>query len=167
MPRRSAVVPAVAAFLLVVGSVACTGGPDAPTPSPSQPGTAFTLAVEPTTFVGRAIPGARVVLLVTVGGAATDGPAAITAVAAGATVEVDPPQLSPGTVGEVTVIPGTVSEEVPLTVMCAYDADHPTGGDARYEHLSFEEQRQMAQSELARRGAPEYDVSAYAAMTGG
>ncbi|HSO69822.1 MAG TPA: HEAT repeat domain-containing protein [Arachnia sp.] len=50
---------------------------------------------------------------------------------------------------------------------CAYDADHPTGGDARYEHLSFEEQRQMAQSELARRGAPEYDVSAYAAMTGG
>lgn len=50
---------------------------------------------------------------------------------------------------------------------CAYDADHPTGGDARYDHLSFEEQRRMAQRELARRGAPGYDVSAYAALTGG
>lgn len=52
----------------------------------------------------------------TVTGAAADGPAVITAAAAGATVEVQPPQVSSGTVGEVTVVPGDVSEGVPLRV---------------------------------------------------
>lgn len=55
----------------------------------------------------------------------------------------------------------------PRTWECAYDADHPSGGDARYKRLSFEGQRQMAQRQLARRGNPAHDVSAYAALTSG
>ena len=42
-----------------------------------------------------------------------------------------------------------------------YDVDHPSGGDARGEVLSFEAQREMARRELARRGNPGYDLSAY------
>lgn len=66
------------------------------------------------------------------------------------------------------LLTGLPDVDVPSrTWECAYDADHPTGGDATSEHLSFDAQRQMAQRELARRGAPGYDVSAYAALTSG
>ncbi|MBN2840124.1 MAG: HEAT repeat domain-containing protein [Coriobacteriia bacterium] len=47
-----------------------------------------------------------------------------------------------------------------------YDADHLSGGDARGEQLSFEVRREMARRELARRGNPEYDLSAYASDEG-
>lgn len=43
-----------------------------------------------------------------------------------------------------------------------YDAGHPSGANARGEQLSFEVRREMARGELARRGNPGYDLSAYA-----
>jgi hypothetical protein len=61
--------------------------------------------VLPATSVGRTIPGARVVFLVTVSGGAADGPAKITAQAPNATTTIEPAQLLPGVVGEVTVVP--------------------------------------------------------------
>lgn len=108
-----------ASLILALVTTAC--GPGAPTSSPASgvsptpaatstaappaSASAFTLQVVPATSIGRTIPDARVVFLVTVSGAAADGPVEITAQAANATTTVEPAQLLPGVVGEVTVVP--------------------------------------------------------------
>ncbi len=72
-------------------------------PSPSPGSSAFNLIVVPTTFTGLIHSGANVVLLVTVDGQPSDGPVAIAASVEGAQAKVEPAQLVPGAVAEVTV----------------------------------------------------------------
>ena len=91
-----------------------TDGSDQPTASAA--GTEFTLDVAPATVAGRAIPGIPVVLLVTASGDPSDGDVTITAEAPGATVTVEPAELPPGMVGEVTVVPDAVSADETINV---------------------------------------------------
>lgn len=123
--------------ILVVG---CMGGPSSPpaaspsaSPSASQAGP-FTFTVEPTMPVGRTIGGQRVVFLVVVDGAASDGPVDVTAKAPGATVSIEPRPLVPGTVGEVTVTPGAVTSDGPLDVTIVATR----GSTERIEHRTLD-----------------------------
>jgi hypothetical protein len=68
-------------------------------------------------LVGRAVPGQRVVLLVTVSGTDSGGEVTITAEAPGASVSVAPEAQSAGTVGEVTVVPEPVTAERAVEVV--------------------------------------------------
>jgi hypothetical protein len=96
----------VAASMAACGPGAPTASPSSgPSPTPAASGAAFTLQVVPAASIGRTIPGARVVFLVTVTGAAADGPAQITVQAPNTHSTVEPAQLLPGVVGEVTVVP--------------------------------------------------------------
>jgi len=118
---RRLAVPGLALILLSACTTAPspTAAPPSVNPSPSsQPsaGVDFTLSVLPELFVGKAIGGQRVLLLVTVSGAPADGPVDVSASAAGAVAMVAPARLSPGTVGEVTVIPAPVTAEQELVV---------------------------------------------------
>lgn len=106
---------------LILAAFVAGCGPGAPTSSPSSvasrapvatstaapPASAgtYTLQVVPATSIGRTIPEARVVFLVTVSGAAADGPVEITADAPNTRITVEPAQLVPGVVGEVTFVP--------------------------------------------------------------
>jgi hypothetical protein len=104
-PRGLLVVPII--VFLTVALAGCRadagGNPTPPPPSPSPANAAFNLIVVPTQFTGLIHAGAKVVLLVSVDGKASDGPVAITASVAGAKVAVEPAQLVPGAVTEVTV----------------------------------------------------------------
>jgi hypothetical protein len=110
----------LAASLVILLSVVLTGcgpgasaGPSAspspttppPSPSPGSSGTAFNLTVLPASFAGKIFSGSKVVLLVSVDGSPSDGPVTISGSIAGGTVTIEPEQLLPGTVGEITVIP--------------------------------------------------------------
>jgi hypothetical protein len=104
----------------LVGSalaVGCAGG-SSPSPStqPSASAAAFELQVLPVQSVGKVIGGGRSVFLVTVSGSSGDPPVEISAAASGATVDVEPAQLAPGVVGEVTVVAEAVTAEVELQV---------------------------------------------------
>jgi hypothetical protein len=121
MFRRISPRVSLAWALLLAGMVVagCGSGPpasDTGQPTASAAGIDFTLDVLPHTVAGRAIPGAPVVLLVTASGDPSEGNVALTAEAHGATVTVEPADLPPGTVGEVTVVPDAVSAEVTLDV---------------------------------------------------
>lgn len=89
-------------------------GPAPTTTGPS--GSAFSLTVLPERFVGKSIGDQRVILLVTASGTASDGPVAIRATAGGERVEVEPAELEPGKVGEVTVVPAAITGEHDLIV---------------------------------------------------
>lgn len=92
-------------------------------PSPHQ----FRLDVLPASFVGQAIGGQHVVFLVSVTGSPADGPVRLTATAgAAAAVSIQPQSLTPGVVGEVTVVPNPVadgSEPVSLDVAITASRD--------------------------------------------
>lgn len=115
---RSAIAVAVLTSLLV----GCAASPTLSPAAPSQASTAsetpasFELDVIPARSIGRTIGGQRVVYLVTVSGAPSDGPVDLTAVADGASVSIEPQPLMPGVVGEVTVVPVGVGADVELPV---------------------------------------------------
>ena len=123
MGRRFSILFAAA---LVLASCAGGGRGGSSEPSPSAPGSPtaapsgsavdFTLEVLPAEFVGMTVGGQRVVFLVSVSGTAADGPVEITAEAAGATITIEPQPLTPGVVGEVSVVPAAVAAESELTV---------------------------------------------------
>jgi hypothetical protein len=94
------------------------GGASSPGPStePSGSAGAFELQVLPVQSVGMTIGGQRSVFLVTVSGSPTDPPVDVSAVATGATIDVEPTQLAPGVVGEVTVVPSAVTADADLPV---------------------------------------------------
>jgi hypothetical protein len=102
-------------FMAVVLAAGCTTAAS-PSPSSAAPGGPFELTVAPELSVGRSIGGQRVAFLVDVSGTLTDAPVTIRGEADGATVEVEPQALVPGTIGEVTVIPAAVEAEAPLQV---------------------------------------------------
>lgn len=119
MARPTSFVSVLAALLLGAPLAGCGAGPaptttpaatatqapaTSPSTAPSKAASAFTLTVVPATSVGRTIPGAKVVFLVTVSGTASDGPVEITAQAPNATTTIEPAQLVPGVVGEVTLV---------------------------------------------------------------
>jgi hypothetical protein len=66
--------------------------------------------------VGRTIGGQRVVYLVMISGPRSEGPVALSAVAGGASVTIEPQPLLPGVVGEITVAPEAVTEDVDLEI---------------------------------------------------
>lgn len=116
--RRPILTLALASVLAL--ATACGGSsPSASqaTPSPSAPSPAFELAVLPELFVGRSVAGTRVILLVTVSGSATDGPVDLTATGTGAAITVEPARLTPGVVGEVTVVPDPVADLANLDIV--------------------------------------------------
>lgn len=78
-------------------------GPTPAPPSPSPAATGFKLTVVPTAFTGLIHSGAKAILLVSVDGTPGDGPVTLAASAAGAQASVEPAQLLPGAVAEVTV----------------------------------------------------------------
>lgn len=91
--------------------------PASPSLGPSAAPGAFTFEVVPAVLPGRTIGGQPTVFLVTVSGSAADGWVALSAAAAGASISIAPPErLSPGVVGEVTVVPGVVDRDVDLEV---------------------------------------------------
>lgn len=103
----------LAGVVLVTG---CGAGPGPSEPAASAAPVAFDLDVVPVMSWGRAIPDEPVVFLVTVSGAADDGPVSLSVEAAGAAVSAEPGELQPGVVGEVTVVPAEVDEERELSV---------------------------------------------------
>jgi hypothetical protein len=118
-----AMIPTLLASTLVLASCGSGGGGSASpsaapsvTPSASDASSDFTLEVLPAQFVGMIIGSQKAVFLVRVSGTDADGAAEITASAAGATISVDPQMLTPGVVGEVTVIPAAVTAESQLPV---------------------------------------------------
>ncbi len=82
---------------------------------------AFDLSVYPTELKGDAVAGQMVVLLVTVSNGS--GAVKVAAIAPGAAVAVQPGLLSPGQVGEVSVIPGidSVGSNVTVTITAEKD----------------------------------------------
>jgi hypothetical protein len=108
------------AFLLaiVVGAGCRTAPPATVTaePTASRVDADFALEVAPAIVAGRAYPGTPVVLLVTASGRESDGDVMISAEAPGAAVGVAPAELSPGTVGEVTVVPEAVTQDKTVAV---------------------------------------------------
>ena len=111
-PHRRIVAPALV-IALSIPLVGCGPG-GSPKPSPSNgpspvppsptPGTAaFNLTVVPARFTGIIHSGSKVVLLASVDGSPADGPVAIDAAVAGGTASVEPAQLLPGGVAEVTL----------------------------------------------------------------
>lgn len=82
--------------------------------SGSASDTPFELEVMPE-FVNGVYPETGLVLLATVA-SADDSPVTLTAEAAGASAVVEPAEISPGDVAEVTVTPEAPAAEVPLTV---------------------------------------------------
>lgn len=104
------------ATALVLAGCGAGGGSTAPSVEPSESAADFTLEVLPAEFVGMAIGGQKVVLLVKVCGTGADGPVEIAATAEGAAVTIDPQPLTPGDVGEVTVVPAAVDAESRLAV---------------------------------------------------
>jgi hypothetical protein len=118
-----AMIPTLLASTLVLASCGSGGGGSASpsaapsvTPSASDASSDFTLEVLPAQFVGMIIGSQKAVFLVRVSGTDADGAAELTASAAGATISVDPQMLTPGVVGEVTVIPAAVTAESQLPV---------------------------------------------------
>lgn len=116
---------AVSVTLLGCSSVGPTVAPSSPSPVPATPTPSvapspstspIALGVTPTEPVGKLFSGSPYVLLVTVSGSPAEGPVKLAAHAKGATVTVSPAELSPGTVGEVTVVPDPVTEEKAVTV---------------------------------------------------
>ena len=109
--RRLVASPVVIALSLALagcGSGATSGpssssGPPPIPPSPTPAASSFNLTVAPTAFTGLIQQGAAVVLLVSVDGSPSDGPVAVTATVPGGTASVEPAQLVPGKVAEVTV----------------------------------------------------------------
>lgn len=124
-PAYSLVILA-AALLIGCGGASPTTSP--PAPSPSAASAEFDLAVLPELFVGRSVAGTRVILLVTISGSADDGPVDVSATGTGATITVEPARLSPGVVGEVTVVPDPVGDLANLDVVIV-----ATRGDVRRE----------------------------------
>lgn len=113
---------AAAALILVVA--ACGGPADPPAstrpgPEPTYPTPAVVVSPE---FVQGAIPGAEVMLLVSLTDEAF-GEARVTATAPGATVSVEPSAISGGQVAEVTVVPQPVTNETDLTITIEVVAD--------------------------------------------
>lgn len=125
-PRAARPVGPMAAMSMVLATAlvlaGCGGGdggsPGAATPSPipSASAAAFTLEVLPAQFVGMTIGGQRVVFLITVSGTEADGAAEIAATAEGAIITIEPQPLMPGVVGEVSLVPASVTAESQLTV---------------------------------------------------
>lgn len=99
MRSRAAIV------LLALATASCSGAASDAT---------FNLEVLPE-FVNGVYPEAKLVLLATVN-SADDSPIALTATAAGADVVVEPTDIRPGDVAEVTVVPEPTTQELPLTV---------------------------------------------------
>lgn len=106
----------IVAIVLAASTAACGGSTPSATPAasptavpsqtlPSASGIPFTMQVVPAMSIGRTIAGARAVFLVTVSGAPSDGPVEISAQAPNTTTSIEPAQLLPGVVGEVTVVP--------------------------------------------------------------
>lgn len=126
MTRPRSFVPIITSVVLAASAAACGGpgstanpGPTA-TSGPSAPAEAFTLEVQPAQSTGRTIGGAKAIFLVTVSGTPSDGPVQITASAPGATVAIEPNPLTPGVVGEVTIVPAPVTaDEVLVDVSIA------------------------------------------------
>jgi hypothetical protein len=106
---------ACAMAVLTAGCSSATP-PLPPSQSPSAPVAEFTLEVTPTDSVGRTIGGQRVVFLVTVSGSPADGPVDVAAEADRASVTVQPVSLLPGVVGEVTVEPEPVAQDMDVAI---------------------------------------------------
>jgi hypothetical protein len=109
---------ALASTLVLAGCGTGGGGSVAPTaePSESEPAAEFSLEVLPAEFVGMTVGGQPAVFLVKVSGTDAEGPVEISATADGATISVEPQPLSPGVVGEITVVPAAVQAESQLAV---------------------------------------------------
>jgi hypothetical protein len=105
---RSGALLALGLSLVLVSGCTSAVSPSPATapPSPSD----FSLEVMPPSLVGRTIGGQRVVFLVTATGSAADGPIQMAATADTATISIEPQPLTPGVVGEVTVVPEAVAE---------------------------------------------------------
>ncbi len=105
------------AFLIALVLIVSVAGLAYESQAPAQ---AFTLRVFPDSIKGNAIAGQRVVFLVTVSsnGSGTLGGVKVFATAPNSSVSVTPETLSPGDVGEVTVIPdvNTVGTNITLSV---------------------------------------------------
>ncbi|HEX6129083.1 MAG TPA: hypothetical protein VF071_08700 [Candidatus Limnocylindria bacterium] len=109
----------LATALVLAGCGSGGGGSALPSaePAESEPASAdFELEVMPAQFVGMSIGGQPVVFLVTVSGTEADGAVEISATAEGAAITVEPQPLTPGVVGEVTVVPASVDAEGQLAV---------------------------------------------------
>jgi hypothetical protein len=108
----------LASALLLPGCGTGGGGSALPSaePSESQSAAEFTLEVLPDQFVGMTINGQPAVFLITVSGSQADGPVEIAVAAEGAAITIEPQPLTPGVVGEVTVVPPSVDAESQLTV---------------------------------------------------
>jgi hypothetical protein len=111
---RFTALSALAASALIV---ACTAGSQ-PSPTPAADFTLQVLPVEEPVEARVAIPGERVAFLVTVSDEGSGaGPVTISATAEGASVaDIRNPQLEPGTVGEVWVVPEASSVDATATV---------------------------------------------------
>ena len=110
MGRPRAVLSWVLSLVLLGG---CEASPSAPSPepvSPSPTSPSFELEVLPSSFVGPAIGGQRVVFLVRAIGLSGDAPVELAATATSGTVSIERPALDPGMVGEVTVVPAGVPD---------------------------------------------------------
>ena len=95
-------------------AAACTASSESP---PASRGSSeFDLDVVPVTSTGRTIGGQRVVFLLTVSGSEADGPVTVAADAAGAAISIEPQPLPPGVVGEVSILPASVTAEEQLVV---------------------------------------------------
>ena len=110
--------PARWSALAVAGLVlaACGGGGPSASPSAGEP---FSIAVFPAEEfpeIRTAIAGQREIFLVTADPDEGTGPITITASAELASVEVEPAELVPGQVVEVTVVPDPVEADATLTV---------------------------------------------------
>ena len=113
-PSRPQLVLVAGCLAAVALSSACGGS----SPSASPTSAAFELTVSPQTSIGQTIAGQPTTFLVSVSGAVGDPPVTVSATASSpnASVVVDPPQLTPGVIGEVTIIPPAVDAETPLDV---------------------------------------------------
>jgi hypothetical protein len=111
-PRRRARL--IVMFVVAAVAAAC-GVPAGGTTAPGG----FSLTVAPETSVGRTIGGQPSMFLVSVSGSGGDAPVTISATAPGAAVAIDPVQLVPGVVGEVTITPEPVSTDTSLAVSIA------------------------------------------------